>query len=288
MELNPETINNHYSAIAGVGLHAYLFTLCSLDKLDVSYDSHFSLNYEFLKQEYPIDADQKNKLKQRQANLLLLQIISGLEVGLIQASILARLIEKHNDKPLSNDEIDNHDKEYLKKSWGELWKTLENSFLLKDLSEDEDFKKYFTEIKNHAEKLYKCRHALMHRGGRVAEQDMYPKNAESLEISYRKLFLSLQGTETGKSYNPQKMIANKTSPPEPFIPTTRQETIRAAKQFKVDDQINFEDQDLICIYSTFYEFTVILQSCITTIITTLNFVQIIINSSKTKQKHTLK
>ena len=246
------------------------------------------MNGEFHKQECSIDLTKKADIKQRQANLLLLQIISGLEVSLIQACIVTKLIEKHLEKPLSNDEIEKHKKEYLKKPWGQLWETLENSFLLKDLSEDEDFKKYFTEIKNHADKLYKSRNALMHRGGVVAEQDIYPKNAESLEISYRKLFLSLQGTETGKSYNPQKMIANKTSPPEPFIPTTRQETIRAAKQFKVDDQINFEDQDLICIYSTFYEFTVILQSRITTIITTLNFVQIIINSSKTKQKHTLK
>jgi hypothetical protein len=68
------------------------------------------------------------------------------------------------------------------------------------------------------------------------------------------------------------MIANKTPISEPFNVMAQNEII-AAKQFKVDDQINFEDQDLICIYSTFYEFTVILQSRITTIITTLNFIQ---------------
>jgi hypothetical protein len=184
-------ISNNYVAIAGLGLDTYLFTLCSLDKLDVSYSPSFSLNGEVSKQEYSIDLTQKAKLKQRQANLLLLQIISGLEV------------------------------------------------------------------------------ALMHRGGIVAEQD-YPKEAESLEISYRKLTFSLQGTETGKSYNLQEMIANKTPTPEPWNPVASPEIIRAAKEFKIGDQINFEDQDLNSIYVTFQMFTVVLQSRITTIITTLN------------------
>ena len=280
-------ISNNYVAIAGLGLDTYLFTLCSLDKLDVSYSPYFSLNGEFHKQECSIDLTQKAKIKQKQANLLLLQIISGLEVSLIQACIVTKFIEKHLEQPLSNDELENHDREYLKKPWGELWRSLEKSFLLKDLSEDNDFKKYFTEIKNHAEKLYKSRNALMHRGGVVAEQDIYPKNAESLEISYRKLTFSLQGTETGKSYNLQEMIANKTPTPEPCNPVARQEIIRAAKQFKVGDQINFADQDLNSIYVTFQEFTGVLQSLITTIIvtlntniTTLNFIQIIINSKK--------
>ncbi len=237
------------------------------------------MNGEFHKQECSIDLTKKADIKQRQANLLLLQIISGLEVSLIQACIVTKLIEKHLEKPLSNDEIEKHKKEYLKKPWGQLWETLENSFLLKDLSEDEDFKKYFTEIKNHADKLYKSRNALMHRGGVVAEQDIYPKNAESLEISYRKLIFSLQCTETDQSYNLQEMIANGTPISGPFNIMVKPETI-IAKQFKVGDQINFEDQDLHCIYLTFQEFTVVLQSRITTIITTLNFIQIIINSKK--------
>jgi hypothetical protein len=257
-----------------------------MDKLDVSYSPYFSLNGEFHKQECSIDLTQKARIKQKQANLLLLQIISGLEVSLIQACIVTKFIEKHLGKPLSNDEIMNHDKEYLHKKMGQLWKTLENSFLLKDLSEDEDFKKYFTEIKNHADKLYKSRNALMHRGGVVAEQDIYPKNAESLEISYRKLIFSLQGTLNGQSYNLQKMIANKTPISEPFN-VMAQNKIITAKEFKIGDQINFEDQDLICIYSTFQVFTEVLHSRITTIITTLNtnittlnFIQIIINSKK--------
>jgi hypothetical protein len=183
-------ISNNYVAIAGLGLDTYLFTLCSLDKLDISYSPFFSLNGGVNKQECSIDLTQKAKIKQ--ANLLLLQIISGLEV------------------------------------------------------------------------------ALMHRGGIVAEQDIYPKNAESLEISYRKLTFSLQGTETGKSYNLQEMIANKTPTPEPCNPVASPEIIRAAKEFKIGDQINFEDQDLNSIYVTFQMFTVVLQSRITTIITTLN------------------
>lgn len=268
-------ISNNYVAIAGLGLDTYLFTLCSLDKLDVSYSPFFSLNGEFHKQECSIDLTKKADIKQRQANLLLLQIISGLEISLIQACIVTKLIEKHLEKPLSNDEIEKHKKEYLKKPWGQLWETLENSFLLKDLSEDEDF----TEIKNHADKLYKSRNALMHRGGVVAEQDIYPKNAESLEISYRKLIFSLQCTETDQSYNLQEMIANGTPISGPFNIMVKPETI-IAKQFKIGDQINFEDQDLHCIYLTFQEFTVVLQSRITTIITTLNFIQIIINSKK--------
>ncbi len=260
MDLNFEInkIHHNYLDIAGLGLDTYLFTLCSLDKLDVSYSPSFSLNGEVRKQEYSIDLTHKAKLKQRQANLLLLQIISGLEVSLIQACIVTKFIEKHLEKPLSNDELENHDKEYLKKPWRQLWETLENSFLLKDLSEDEDFKKYFTEIKNHAEKLYKSRNALIHRGGIVAEQD-YPKEAESLEISYRKLTFSLQGTLNGQSYNLQKMIANKTPISEPFNVLAQNEII-AAKQFKISDQINFEDQDLNSIYVTFQEFTVVLQS----------------------------
>jgi hypothetical protein len=126
----------------------------------------------------------------------------------------------------------------------------------------------------------------MHRGGVVAEQDIYPKNAESLEISYRKLIFSLQGTLNGQSYNLQKMIANKTPISEPFNVMAQNEII-TAKEFKIGDQINFEDQDLICIYSTFQVFTEVLHSRITTIITTLNtnittlnFIQIIINSKK--------
>ena len=271
-------ISNNYVAIAGLGLDTYLFTLCSLDKLDVSYSPFFSLNGEVNKQECSIDLTKKADIKQRQANLLLLQIISGLEISLIQACIVTKFIEKHLEKPLSNDEIEKNDKEYLKKPWRQLWETLENSFLLKDLSEDDNFKKYFTEIKNHAEKLYKSRNALMHRGGIVAEQD-YPKEAESLEISYRKLTFSLQGTLNGQSYNLQKMIANKTPISEPFNVMAQNEII-AAKQFKIGDQINFEDQDLNSIYVTFLEFTVVLQSRITTIITTLNFIQIIATSKK--------
>jgi hypothetical protein len=66
-----------------------------------------------------------------------------------------------------------------------------------------------------------------------------------------------------------------------------QNEIIAAKQFKIGDQINFEDQDLNSIYVTFQEFTGVLQSLITTIIatlntniTTLNFIQIIATSKK--------
>jgi hypothetical protein len=236
-----------------------------MDKLDVSYSPYFSLNGEFHKQECSIDLTQKARIKQKQANLLLLQIISGLEVALMQASLVTGFITKRlqSPKPLSNDELENHDREYLKKPWGELWRSLEKSFLLKDLNEDNDFKKYFTEIKNHAEKLYKSRNALMHRGGVVAKQDIYPKNAESLEISYRKLIFSLQGTETDQSYNLQEMIANGTPISGPFNIMVKPETI-IAKQFKVGDQINFEDQDLNCIYLTFQEFTGVLQSRITT------------------------
>jgi hypothetical protein len=119
----------------------------------------------------------------------------------------------------------------------------------------------------------------MHRGGVVAEQDIYPKNAESLEISYRKLIFSSQGTETGQSYNLQEMIANGTPFSGPFNIMVKHETI-TAKEFKIGDQINFEDQDLNSIYVTFLMFTVILQNRITTIITTLDFIQIIINSKK--------
>ncbi len=280
-------ISNNYVAIASLGFDTYLFTLCSLDKLDVSYSPFFSLNGEVNKQECSIDLTKKAEIKQRQANLLLLQIISGLEVALMQACIVTKFIEKHLEKPLSNDELENHDREYLKKPWGELWRSLEKSFLLKDLSEDDNFKKYFTEIKNHAEKLYKSRNALMHRGGIVAEQDIYPKNAESLEISYRKLIFSSQGTETGQSYNLQEMIANGTPISGPFNIMVKPETI-TAKEFKIGDQINFEDQDLNSIYETFQMFTVVLQSRVTTIITTLNFIQIIATSKKTKRKYTLK
>lgn len=273
-------ISHNYVAIAGLGLHTYLFTLCSLDKLDVSYDSRCSLNYEFHKQEYSLSTDDKNRLRQGQANLLLLQIISGLEVALIQASKLASLIEKQlqSQKPLSGDEIDNHHQEYLKKTMEQLWKTLENSFLLKDLSEDNNFKRYFTEIRGHAEKLYKARNALMYRGGIIAKQD-YPKDTESLKISYHKLTVSLLGALTGQSYNLQEIAAKKILVAEPCDVMFKPETI-TAKEFKIGDQINFEDQDLICIYSTFHDFTIFLQNRITAIITTLDFIQIIINSTK--------
>lgn len=83
------------------------------------------------------------------------------------------------------------------------------------------------------------------------------------------------------------MIANGTPISGPFNIMVKPETI-TAKEFKIGDQINFEDQDLNSIYETFQMFTVVLQSRVTTIITTLNFIQIIATSKKTKRKYTLK
>ena len=140
----------------------------------------------------------------------------------------------------------------------QLWKTLENSFLLKDLSEDDNFKRYFTEIRGHAEKLYKTRNALMHRGGIVAKQD-YPKDTESLKISYRKPTVSLLGALTGQSYNLKEIAAKKILVAEPCDVMVKPETI-TAKEFKIGDQINFEDQYLNSIYVTFQVFTEVLQS----------------------------
>lgn len=145
-----QRISINYSIIAGRALDNYLFNLCALEKLDITYESSYNLqDNRLLKREIPLNPDQKLQMKLRQGELLLLQIISGLEVSLSQGYLLINVIEKFLTKEITPDEIQAIEVECLKKPWTELWSGVKGFF---EKISDTAACTYIEEMQGHASK----------------------------------------------------------------------------------------------------------------------------------------
>jgi len=137
---------------------------------------------------------------------------------------------------------------------------------------------YIDEIFRHANNLYKCRNALLHRGGRVAQQDIL-KGQEHLEISYRKKEFYLESIKSGDS-RPLQIGSVITEESQVVM----NHTTLVACQFKVDEQIKFEtDDDFVHIYLTFADFIAFLETRLRLILSFINWFQSLVeNNSLTK------